>query len=289
MAEHLSSVRCTQRQLGKLELPQTLHAYVRSSQTKPLPKLKDEGARTRLGSSTLPLLFVNETMNVKNSSPARIPKKKVLLVDDHPMMRGGLAFVINQQPDLMVCAEAGGANEAVQQMRSGKPDLALVDISLEGKSGLELIKDFQTLHPEVPVLVISMHDESLYAERVLRAGARGYIMKRAGGEAVLQAIRQVLSGKIYVSERMSTHILHTFAGARSPKRKSAIQTLTDREFEVFKLIGEGCTTRTVAERLHLSPKTVDVYRQHLKEKLKLPSAVSLVQHAVRWVETQNRT
>jgi DNA-binding NarL/FixJ family response regulator len=225
----------------------------------------------------------------KKSSSDRISKKKVLLVDDHPMMRGGLAFVINQQPDLMVCAEAGGANEAMQQIGSRKPDLAVVDISLEGKSGLELIKDFQTLHPEVPVLVISMHDESLYAERVLRAGARGYIMKRAGGEAVLQAIRQVLSGKIYVSERMSTHILHTFAGARSPKGKSAIHTLTDREFEVFKLIGEGCTTRTVAERLHLSPKTVDVYRQHLKEKLKLPSSVSLVQHAVRWVETQNRT
>jgi DNA-binding NarL/FixJ family response regulator len=163
-----------------------------------------------------------------------------------------------------------------------------LDISLEGKSGLELLKDIQALHPEVPVLVMSMHHESLYAERVLRAGARGYVMKKAGGEAVLQAIRQVLNGKIYVSDKMSERILEVFSGVRSATSKSPIERLTDREFEVFKLIGEGCITHEIAKRLHISPKTVDVYRQNLKQKLKLPSATSLIQHAVRWVETQNR-
>lgn len=229
-------------------------------------------------------------MTTKKSSPAaRNPKKRVLLVDDHPVMRQGLAQVINQQEDLRVCCEAADANQAMQRIAASKPELAVVDISLEGKSGLELIKDLQALHPEVPVLVMSMHDESLYAERALRAGARGYVMKKAGGEAVLQAIRQVLSGRIYVSEKMSERILEVFSGARSTKHQSPIEMLTDREFEVFKLIGEGCITREIARRLHISPKTVDVYRQNLKEKLNLPSATSLIQHAVRWVETQNRT
>ncbi len=228
-------------------------------------------------------------MPVKKLSPTRNPKKRVLLVDDHPMLRQGLAQVVNQQEDLMICGEAGDANEAMQRIASSKPDLAVVDISLEGKSGLELIKDIQVLHPEMPILVMSMHDEALYAERVLRAGARGYVMKKSGGEAVLQAIRQVLSGKVYVSERMSAQILNNFAGPRSTKHHSPIEMLTDREFEVFKLIGEGCTTREVAKRLYISPKTIDVYRQNLKEKLKLPSATSLIQHAVRWVETQNRS
>ena len=225
---------------------------------------------------------------MKKSSPIRNAKKRVLLVDDHPMMRQGLAQVINQQEDVMVCCEAGDAREAMQRVESGKPDLAVVDISLEGKSGLELIKDLQALHPEVPILVMSMHDESLYAERVLRAGARGYVMKKEGGEAVLKAIRQVLSGKIYVSEKMSMHILETFSGVHSAKGNSPIETLTDREFEVFELMGEGCITREIARRLHISPKTVDVHRQHVKEKLQVPGGTSLIQHAVRWVESQNR-
>lgn len=227
-------------------------------------------------------------MATKKSSPAPSAKKKVLIVDDHPMMRGGLAQVINNQTDLAVCGEAGDANEAMHLVESSKPDLAVVDISLEGKSGLELIKDLQALHPGLPILVMSMHDEALYAERVLRAGARGYVMKKAGGEAVLQAIRKVLTGQVHISERMSAQILDQFAGARPGKRQSPIENLTDREFEVFKLIGEGCTTREVAQRLHISAKTVDVYRQNLKDKLRLPSATSLIQHAVRWVETQNR-
>lgn len=225
----------------------------------------------------------------KKPSPAPILKKRVLIVDDHPMMRAGLAQVINQQPDLAVCCEAGDARDVMQRIAASGPDLAVVDISLEGKSGLELIKDLQALHPGLPVLVMSMHDETLYAERALRAGARGYVMKRAGGEAVLQAIRQVLSGKVYLSEAMSAQILNRFADPHSAQHHSPIETLTDREFEVFKLIGEGCTTREVAARLHISTKTVDVYRQNLKGKLKLPSGTSLIQHAVRWVETENRS
>lgn len=228
-------------------------------------------------------------MTTKKVPSAPNPKKRVLLVDDHPMMRRGLAQVINQQNDLLVCGEAGDANAAMQRIDAAKPDLAVVDISLEGKSGLELIKDLQVLHPDLPVLVMSMHDESLYAERALRAGARGYVMKKAGGETMLHAMRQVLNGKVYVSEKMSAQVLANYAGVRAAKHRSPIQTLTDREFEVFKFLGEGFTTREVAKRLHISPKTVDVYRQKLKEKLKLPNATSLIQHAVRWVETQNRS
>jgi DNA-binding NarL/FixJ family response regulator len=227
-------------------------------------------------------------MTQRKSKVATCERKKVLLVDDHPMMRSGLAQVINQQPDLVMCCEAGDATEAMQHIDASKPDLAVVDISLEGgKSGLELIKDLQALHPDVPVLVMSMHDESLYVERALRAGARGYVMKKKGGEVVLQAIRQVLSGKIYVSEKMSAQILDHLSRSRSAKHQSPIEMLTDREFEVFELIGEGCASHEVAKRLHISPKTVDVYRQNLKAKFKLPSATSLIQHAVRWVETQD--
>jgi len=231
-----------------------------------------------------------KALTARKLLPGRNPKKrKVLLVDDHPMMRQGLAHVVNQQRDLMVCGEAGDADEAMQCIASSKPDLAVLDISLEGKSGLELMKDIQALHPEVPVLVMSMHDESLHAERALRAGARGYVMKKAGAEAVLQAIRQVLSGKVYVSEKMSSQILCSFASVRSGKQPSPIETLTDREFEVFQLMGEGCITREIAERLHISPKTVGAHRQHLKEKLKLPTFTSLIHHAVRWVETHNQS
>jgi DNA-binding NarL/FixJ family response regulator len=228
-------------------------------------------------------------MAAKQRAPTQSAKKKVLLVDDHPMVRSGLAHFINQQLDLVTCGEAGDAGEALQRMASSKPDLAVVDISLEGKSGLELLKDIRALHPEVPVLIMSMHDESLYAERALRAGARGYVMKKAGGEIVLQAIREVLNGKIYVSQNMSARILENLSIVHSASRKSPIEALTDREFEVFQLIGEGCATAEIANRLHISPKTVDVHRQNLKEKLKLPNATSLIQHAVRWVESRDRS
>jgi DNA-binding NarL/FixJ family response regulator len=213
-------------------------------------------------------------------------RTKVLIVDDHPMMRQGLAQLINNEPDLVACCEAESAQQALEAITIGQPELALVDISLPDKHGLELIKDLQVMHPSLPILVVSMHDESLYAERVLRAGGRGYIMKQEGGKKMMEAIRTVLRGQIYVSEQMSAKILEIFSGRRPENSRSPIEKLTDREFEVFQLIGQGKGTRQIAEALHLSVKTVEVHRLHIKEKLNLDDAPSLVRYAVRWVETQ---
>ena len=213
-------------------------------------------------------------------------KRTVLIVDDHPMMRQGLSQLINSEPDLMACGEAENAQQAMELAARKTPDLVLADISLPDKHGLELLKDIQVLYPGLPVLVVSMHDESLYAERVLRAGGRGYIMKQEGGKMMIQAIRTVLSGQIYVSEKMSAKILEIFSGRRSETSRSPIEKLTDREFEVFQLIGQGTGTRQIALALHLSVKTVEVHRLHIKKKLELDDAPSLVRYAVRWVETQ---
>jgi DNA-binding NarL/FixJ family response regulator len=213
-------------------------------------------------------------------------KRMVFIVDDHPMMRQGLAQLINNEPDLVACGEAEGAQQALAYFANNKPDLVLADISLPDKHGLEMIKDIQVLHAGLPVLVVSMHDESLYAERVLRAGGRGYIMKQEGGKKMMEAIRTVLSGQIYVSEKMSAKILEIFSGRRSETNRSPIEKLTDREFEVFQMIGQGRGTRLIAEDLHLSVKTVEVHRLHIKEKLEIVDAPSLVRYAVRWVETQ---
>jgi DNA-binding NarL/FixJ family response regulator len=213
--------------------------------------------------------------------------RKILIVDDHPMMREGLAQLIGNDPSLEVCGEAGDANDAVEKINSLKPDLVLADITLPGKNGLELIKDIQTMHPAVLVLVISMHDEALYVERVLRAGARGYIMKQEGGKKIAQAIRQVLDGQIYVSEKMSAKILEIFSGHRADVARSPVEKLTDREFEVFQLIGQGVDTRQMAEKLHLSTKTIEVHRANIKAKLQVNTMAGLIRYAVRWVESQN--
>jgi DNA-binding NarL/FixJ family response regulator len=210
----------------------------------------------------------------------------VLLVDDHPFMRAGLAQLIDRQPDLTVCCEAGNPAEALQALAKGKPDLVLTDLTMPGRSGLEFVKDLLATESSLAILVVSMHDEIVYAERAIRAGARGYIMKEAGGEALLAAIRQVLGGEVYVSPRMSARIMEGLATRRPRGSSSPIEKLSDREFEVFQLIGQGKSTRDIAEQLHLSPKTVDVHRSHIKEKLELKDATSLIRHAVRWVETQ---
>ena len=220
----------------------------------------------------------------KRAPPAR---RKILLIDDHPFMRMGLAQLINQQPDLVVGGEAGDPSEASRALDRDLPDLVLTDITMPGRSGLEFIKDLKATRPELRILVVSMHDELIYAERVLRAGAQGYIMKEAGGERLLAAIRQVLDGQIYVSSRMSARILEALSGRRPRGSHSPIERLSDREFEVFQMIGQGKSTREVAHQLHLSPKTVDVHRAHIKEKLGLTDATALVRHAVRWVETQS--
>jgi DNA-binding NarL/FixJ family response regulator len=222
----------------------------------------------------------------KKAAPAK-GQRRILVVDDHPMMRQGLAQLIGNEPDLAVCCEAENANQALDAINQNLPDLVLADITLPDKSGLELIKDIQAMHPGLAVLVISMHDESLFAERVLRAGGRGYIMKQEGGRKLMEAIRQVLNGQIYVSEKMSAKILEIFSGRRSDTAASPVENLTDREFEVFRLIGDGHSTRRIAEKLHLSVKTVEVHRVNIKNKLKLESASELIRFAVRWVETQN--
>jgi len=214
-------------------------------------------------------------------------KKRILIVDDHPMMRQGLAQLIDNEPDLAVCCQADTAGQALDLVTANKPDLVLLDISLPDKNGLELIKDIHVLCPDVFILVVSMHDEALYAERVLRAGGRGYIMKQEGGRKLMEAIRQVLNGQIYVSEKMSAKILEIFSGGRSKAGGSPIERLTDREFEVFQLVGDGKGTREIAAHLRLSVKTVEVHRANIKEKLELKTAMDLVRYAVRWAEAQS--
>ena len=211
-------------------------------------------------------------------------RTRVLIVDDHPMTRAGLVHLINHQPDLVVCAEAENAADALAAVEVLEPDLVLADITLPGKSGLELIKDIKAIRPGLPTLVISMHDESLYAQRILRAGARGYITKHEGGEKLMQAIRHVLSGQIYVSEKMSAHILETFSGGQAAPERSLIDRLSDREFEVFELLGEGISAREIAGRLHLSAKTVDAYRANIKSKLVIKTTSELISYAARWIE-----
>lgn len=201
-------------------------------------------------------------------------------------MRAGLAQLINRQPDVQVGGEAGNPAEAIKELARWRPDLVLTDFTMPGRSGLEFIKDLLAAEPKLAVLVISMHDEAIYAERVLRAGARGYIMKEAGGENLLSAIRTVLSGEVYLSPRMAAQMLASLSGRRPRGSESPIGKLTDREFEVFQLIGAGKSTRDIAEQLHLSPKTVDVHRGHIKDKLNLRETTALVRHAVRWVETE---
>jgi DNA-binding NarL/FixJ family response regulator len=214
------------------------------------------------------------------------PIKRVLIVDDHPMMRQGLAQLIDNEPDLKVVAEADTGGQGLDIVVAQKLDLALLDISLPDKNGLELIKDIRSVKADLPVLIVSMHDEALYAERVLRAGARGYIMKQEGGKKLLEAIRQVLGGQIYVSEKMSARILEAFSGRRPDQAASPVARLSDREFEVFQLIGQGKGTKEIAQHLNLSVKTVEVHRAKIKGKLSLVTATDLVRYAVRWSEAQ---
>jgi DNA-binding NarL/FixJ family response regulator len=212
-------------------------------------------------------------------------RHRILIVDDHPMMREGLRTLISRERDLIVCGEAETAGQALDAVAKLKPDLVLADITLPGPNGLGLIKDICALQQGMLILVISMHDESLYAERVLRAGARGYIMKQESGPTMMQAIRQVLAKRIYLSDKMSACILEYFVGKRT--EASPITRLSDREWEVFQLIGRGRSTVQIAEELHLSPKTVETHRAHVKEKLALRTMTELVSFASRWVETQD--
>src|ERR1700691_1667223 len=199
-------------------------------------------------------------------------KRSIFIVDDHPIVRQGLALLINREPDLAVCGDAEEARSALQLIEELKPDLVVVDISLNGPDGLDLLKNIRAHDAGLPVLILSMLDELLYAERALRAGASGYIMKQEATEQVLVAIRRILDGEIYVSDRMANKMLHRFVGGSPATARSPIAELTDRELEVFRLIGEGHGTRQIAEDLHISVKTVESYQAHIKEKLSLRSA-----------------
>jgi DNA-binding NarL/FixJ family response regulator len=202
-------------------------------------------------------------------------------VDDHPLLRQGLALLINREHDLAVCGEAEEAQTAMREITARKPDILIVDISLNGPDGLELLKNLRTLYPSLPVLILSMHDESIYAERALRARANGYIMKQEATEKVLVAVRRILGGDIYLSDRMANKLLHQYVSGASADMNSRLSALSDRELEVFRLIGEGSSTRQIAEKLHLSIKTVETYQAHIKEKLSLHSGRELVQHAIQ--------
>src|SRR4029077_10175680 len=222
-----------------------------------------------------------QPQKIRDSEPGS-NKTRVLIVDDHPMTRSGLAYLINHQPDMATCCEAQNAAQALEGVLETKPDLVLTDFSLPDKNGLELIKDIRSVPPDLPILVISMHEESLYAERVLRAGARGYITKEEGGERLMRAIRHVLSGTIYVSDKMSARILEIFSGRRAMQERSPVEELSDREFEIFESLGDGLSTQQVADRLHLSMKTVDAHRANIKEKLKVKTTNELISFAARW-------
>jgi DNA-binding NarL/FixJ family response regulator len=222
-------------------------------------------------------------METKTPLVNRKPKTKVLLVDDHPILRQGLARLINAEADLVVCGEAEDAARAFDAVGVLSPDVAVIDISLKGSNGIELTKNIKARYPSLPILVLSMHDESLYAERALRAGALGYIMKEEASEQVLVGIRRVLVGEIFLSERMKAKMLQQMASGRAKTITSPIELLTDRELEVFRLIGEGHSTRQIAAQLHLSVRTVEAYREYIKAKLGLKNSTELIQHAFHWV------
>jgi DNA-binding NarL/FixJ family response regulator len=213
-------------------------------------------------------------------------KARVLIVDDHPIVREGLALRINRQADLAVCGEAATPAEALAAVDSLRPDLVVLDLSLGEGSGLMLIRDIKRLHPDMPVLVLSMHDEALYARRAIHAGARGYIMKREGPEGLIVAMRQVLAGMVHLSEAEASRLLSAFAGTGEPRPASPADDLSNRELEVFDLIGHGLGTRQIAEKLHVSTKTVEKYRELIKDKLGISNAAELSHRAFQWVQEQ---
>ncbi len=214
------------------------------------------------------------------------PKSKVLLVEDHPMFRERLALLINKELGMTVCGETDNIREAMEIINATKPDVAIVDITLRGSSGLELIKDIKAQEIELPVLVLSMHEEDLYAERVLHAGARGYISKSEAASEVIQAIQKVLSGDVYVSSRVNARILQRIGKIGGRAEKTTMELLSDRELEVFQLAGRGLNSREIAKELNLSEGTIDSYRFRIRQKLNFTSAADFYRKAAQWVAEQ---
>jgi DNA-binding NarL/FixJ family response regulator len=222
-------------------------------------------------------------MSASPKRPQSGPKQRILLVDDHPIVREGFTELINRDPHLEVCCQASTAAKAMGVAVRMNPDLVIVDLSLQEGSGLDLIKDLKVVKPKQSILVLSMHDESIYAERALRAGALGYVMKSETSATVLAAIHAVLLGKVFVSEAMRGHMLHQLVGHVRPTNPSVTALLSDRELEIFEMLGEGHTTRQIAKHLHLGVSTVETHRAHLKEKLMLRNAAELMRAAVHFV------
>jgi DNA-binding NarL/FixJ family response regulator len=212
--------------------------------------------------------------------------KRILVVDDHPMTREGISLWLRQEPDFQVCFETEDAPRALEAILADPPDIVLTDITLPGRSGLELIKDIHAVHADLPILVVSMHDESLYAERALRAGARGYIMKHESGARMVEAVRRILAGHVYVSDRTSERVLGLLAGRRSLSPRPGIERLSDREFDVFQLLGQGLSAHEIGRRLHLCAKTIDAHRANIKRKLSIQTTAELISYASRWIAHQ---
>ncbi|HSJ03629.1 MAG: response regulator [Verrucomicrobium sp.] len=220
------------------------------------------------------------------TSASSTTKARILLVDDHRMVLEGYSFMLNSQPDLRVCGAAATAAEALSLIEKERPDLVITDLTMTGRGGLDLIKDVMALFPETKMLVCSMHDEMLYASRAMQAGAKGYLMKDADGPTFLAAVRSVLSGQRYMSERLAAKVLESFGKTQPRGSTSPLENLSDREFEVFRMFGEGKTAKEIAAQLNLSPKTVSVHRDHIKEKLGFSTSAEMIRQAVRHVESQ---
>jgi len=213
-------------------------------------------------------------------------KTRILLVEDHQVVRQGIVQLIGQEADLEVCGEASDANEAMEQIARAKPDVVIIDISLPGMNGIELLKHLKVEHPGLPAVVLSMHDEALYAERALRAGALAYVMKKESSDELLLAIRKAREGQVHVSEKVGGNLFQKFVGTKRPV-ESSVGRLSDRELEVFELLGHGRGSKEIARQLRLSVKTVDTHRGRIKEKLNLRGSTEMIQRAVQWVEREN--
>lgn len=225
------------------------------------------------------------------SEPVSEPKRQarnILVVDDHPLVRKGVRALLAQESDLTVTAEASNRGETLDVLRKQKIDLVILDISLEGSDGIEITKAIRAEFGPLPILIVSMHDETLYAERALRAGANGYVMKDELADSIVKALRSIIEGRIYVSDNVRQKVLRDLTDHRAPVQSSPIERLSDRELEVFRRIGEGLGTREIAQQLHLSIKTIETYRAHIKEKLSLGTASELTRSAVSWVESELR-
>ncbi len=223
---------------------------------------------------------------LKQQPKTGVKVTRILIADDHPIVRQGLSELINRQDDMEICALAADGYDAMQMIKTDHPDMAVIDIMLRDISGIELIKDIKTQYPDVIILALSMHDESLYAERALRAGARGYVMKGQATEEVLTAIRKVRNGDLYISEQLASKMMRKLVGGGQEAGLSPVERLSDRELEVFLKLGHGQSTREIADQLHLSVKTIETYRAHIKEKLNLANSSELLQYAIQWVSSQ---